>query len=387
VTGAWTTATGLPAGGSYLLGASIGVAGLVFTGITAVVSQLTGTARATYGIVGLLFGVFFVLRAVGDINGSWLSWASPIGWAQAVHPFSDDRWAPLLLCAAATIGLCVLAVALLDHRDLGSGMLPDRPGAATAGRGFGSPLGLALRLQRGALIGWTAGLAMLGLVYGGLAESVETLLADNAAAQEFFPDISSAGLVEGYLATTLSITALLAAAYAVSAVLRARAEEAAGRAEPVLATATSRAAWLGSHVTIALLGSALLLAASGTATALTRVAATGDTAEFGRLFGAALTYVPAVWVVAAAAVALVGLVPRAAVAVAWGGVAYVLIVSMFTRSLDWPGWVDDLSPIGWTPSAPIETWSLAPGLGLAVVGSGLLALGFGGLRRRDLTTG
>lgn len=384
LTGVWATATGLPAGGSFLLGASIGAAGLVFTGITAVVAQATGTARATYGVVGILFGVFFVVRAVGDINGSWLSWASPIGWAQAVHPFSDDRWAPLLLCVGAAAALFVLAVRLLDHRDLGSGMLADRPGRVHAGRALVSPLGLAVRLQRGTLIGWTVSLALLGLVYGGLAESVETLLADNEEAQAFFPDISSAGLVEGYLATTFSINALLAAAYAVSSVLRARAEEAAGRAEPVLATATSRAAWLGSHVAVALLGSALLLVAAGLTTGLVRVAATGDGGEFGRLFGAALAYVPAVWVVAGVVVALFGLLPRAAVGLGWGMVAYVLVVTMFAEALDWPGWVDVLSPIAWTPTAPIESWTLASAAALAVVALALMVTGFGGFRRRDL---
>lgn len=387
VTGLLATATGLPAAGSFMLGASIGAGGLVFTGVTAVVAQVTSTARATYGVVGLLFGVFFVLRAVGDINRSWLIWTSPIGWAQAVHPFSDDRWAPLLLCVAATVALVAVAVALLDHRDLGSGMLADRPGAAHASRALRSPLGLALRLQRGSLIGWTLSLALLGLVYGGLAESVETLLAGNEQAQTFFPDITAAGLVEGYLATTFSINALLAGAYGVSSVLRARAEEAGGRAEPVLATATGRATWLASHVVIALLGSFLLLAASGAATAGMRVVATGDVDEFGRLFAAALTYAPAVWAVAAAAVALDGLAPRAAVTGAWAVVAYVVIVSMFARALDWPGWVDDASPIAWTPSAPIENWTLAPAVGLGAAVIALLTLGFAGFRRRDLTTG
>ena len=57
--------------------------------------------------------------------------------------------------------------------------------------------------------------------------------------------------------------ALLAAAYGVTSALRARAEETSGRAEPVLATATSRSAWLGSHLTVALAGSALVLVAAG----------------------------------------------------------------------------------------------------------------------------
>jgi ABC-2 type transport system permease protein len=379
------TATGLPAVGSFLLGASVGAAGLVFTGLTAVVAQVTGSARTTYGVVGAVLALVFVLRAVGDVQGNGLVWVSPMGWAQATHPFSGDRWWPLLPCLGATVALLGLAGALLDRRDLGAGLVASRPGAAGASRALLSPLGLALRLQRGALAGWAVGLALLGLVYGGLAESVETLFAGNPEARAFLPDAAS--LVDAYLATTLAVTALLAAAYAVSAVLRARAEESAGRAEPVLAAAVSRPAWLGGHATVALLGSAVVLLASGAATAAVRAAATGDGAEFGRLLAASLGYLPAVWVVAGVALAVLGLLPRAAAAVAWAAVAYVAVTTMFAGSFDWPGWVDDLSPIAWTPAVPVEDWSAVPLAVLTAVAAGLVAVGLGAFRRRDLTVG
>ncbi len=383
--GGAAAATGLPVGGSFVLGTSVGAAGLVFTGVTAVVAQVTGSTRATYGGAGLLLGLAFVLRAVGDVQGNGVSWASPIGWAQAAHPFSGDRVAPLLLCLGVAGGLLVLAGALLDRRDLGSGLVPPRPGPAAAPGSLGSPLGLALRLHRGALIGWTAALALLGLVYGALAESVETLFADNPEARAFLPDASS--LVDAYLATTLSINALLAGAYAVSAVLRARAEESAGRAEPVLATATSRTAFLGSHGAVALAGSSLVLLAAGAATAATRAVATGDAGELGRLLGATLAYLPAVWVLAGAAVVLVGVLPRPAAAVAWGVVAYVSVTTMFAGSLDWPGWVDGLSPLAWTPLVPVDGASPARLAALTVVAGVLLAAGLAGFRRRDLALG
>ncbi|NEK59661.1 ABC transporter permease [Geodermatophilus sabuli] len=383
--GAAATATGLPARGSVLLGASVGAAGLVFTGVTAVVAQVTGSTRATYGIVGAVFGVAFVLRAVGDIEGNGLVWTSPIGWAQAVHPYSGDRVAPLVLCLVAGVTLFALAVALLDRRDLGAGLVAPRPGPATAPRGLHSPLGLALRLQRGALAGWAVGLTLLGLVYGALAESVETLFADNPEARAFLPDAAS--LVDAYLATTLAINALLAGAYAVSSVLRARGEEAAGRAEPVLSTATSRTAWLGSHATMALLGSAVLVVLSGAATGAVRAAATGDVGQLPRLTGAALAHLPAVWVLAGVALALSGLLPRAAAAVAWAAVAYVVVTTVFAESLDWPGWVDDLSPLAWTPTVPIETLRIAPLATLAVVAAALVTLALAGFRRRDLLVG
>jgi ABC-2 type transport system permease protein len=303
-----------------------------------------------------------------------------------VHPFSDDRPLPLLLCLVALVALLAAAVQLLDHRDLGAGLLPARPGEPVAGRFLGSPLGLALRLQRGALIGWTVSLALLGALYGGVGDAVETLFADNEQAQVFFPGASSAGLVEAYFATIFAFQALLAAAYGVSAVLRARAEEASGRAEPVLATATSRGAWLGSHVTIALLGSALLIVASGACAALVRALSVGDLGAFGRLFAASLAYVPAVWVVVGVTAALVGALPHAAAELAWGLIAYIVVVTVLADALNLPAWVDDLSPFSWTPLAPIESWTTAAAVGLVAVAVGLLALGFGAFRRRDLST-
>ena len=385
--GAAATASGLPAPGSFVLGASVGACGLVFTGLTAVAAQATGNTRAVYGLVGGSFAVSFVLRAAGDIEGNGLVWLSPVGWAQAAHPFSDDAVAPLLLCLAATAALVAGSFALLDRRDLGSGLVPPRLGRPAAHRGLLSPLGLAVRLHRGALVAWTVGLALLGVVYGALAESVETLIGENEQALAIFGDPDVAELVDAYLGTTFAITALLAAAYSVSAVLRARTEESGDRAEVLLATATSRAAWLGSHAAVALLGSALAMAASGVTTGLVRVVQTGEPAALGRMIGAAVSYVPAVWVVTGVAVALFGLLPRLAATLAWTGVGLLLVITMFAESFEWPAWVRDLSPISWVPKVPLEPWSAAPLAGLAAVAAALLAAGFGGFRRRDLAPG
>jgi ABC-2 type transport system permease protein len=380
-------ATGLPATGSFLLGASVGACGLVFTGVTAVAAQVTQHTRPVYGLVGGLFAVAFVLRAVGDIQGSGVVWTSPIGWAQAVHPFSDDRLLPLVLCLAVTAVLVVAGFGLLDHRDLGAGLTSPRPGRASARGALLSPLGWAVPIHPGAVLAWTTGLALLGLVYGSLAESVETLIAENEQALAIFgnPDVDD--LVDAYLGTTFAVTALLASAYAVSAVLRARSEEAADRAEPLLATATSRGSWLGSHVAVALTGSALAMAASGLVTGLVRAAQTGEGSAVGRMLGAALAYVPAVWVVAGLAVALFGLLPRWATALSWTAVGLLLLVTMFAEPFRWPGWVSDLSPFSWVPTQPLEPWTAGSTTGLLAVATGLLVAGFAGFRRRDLVLG
>ena len=140
-------------------------------------------------------------------------------------------------------------------------------------------------------------------------------------------------------------------------------------------------------MTVALLGSAAMVAASGAGTALVRAASIGDAGAFGRLFAASLAYVPAVCVLAGLAVAALGLLPRAAGGIAWGMVGYVVLITVFAGPLSWPDWVADLSPFAWTPRVPIESWTLPAAAGLAAAAAGLLAVGFGAFRRRDLTTG
>jgi ABC-2 type transport system permease protein len=379
--------SGLPLPGSVLLGAGTASVGLVFTGVSAVCAQVTSLSRGVYGLVGGLLGIAVVVRAIGDVTGSGLSWASPIGWAQATHPWSDDRWWPLLLPLAATALLVVAARRLLDRRDLGAGLVQPRPGAAAASRWLSTPLGLAWRLQRSTLLAWAVGVGVLGFVYGGLGESVETLFADNPDAQVFLSTGSAADLVDSYLAVTLRMTALLVTAYAVSATCRARAEETAGRAEPVLATGVGRVRWLGSHLAVALAGGTALLVLDGLATGTSRTLATGDLADLWRLTGAATSYVPAVWVVTGLTVALIGTVPAASVTAAWVVFGGLLIITLFAEGFHWPTWVSDLSPLTRTPTLPAEAWSATPLLALLVLAAVLLAAGLAAFRRRDLTTG
>jgi len=139
--------TGLPAAGSALLGLGIGCCGLAFTGIAAVAAQLTSAARAARGIAIGALGAAFVLRGVGDSAGaagpSWLSWASPLAWIQLARPFAAERWWVLALPLAVGAAGTGLAFALAARRDQGAGLLPDRPGRATASAVLRGPFGLA----------------------------------------------------------------------------------------------------------------------------------------------------------------------------------------------------------------------------------------------------
>ena len=159
-------ALGLPAAGSVALGASLGACGLMFAGVGAVTAQVTTSARAANGLAGVVLGAAFALRAVGDVQGNALTWLSPIGIAHEMRPFAGERWWPLLLCVLIAGACAALAFALLARRDVGAGLLPDRPGRPAATPHLRTALALAFRLQRGGLLAWSVGMFVVGLVLG-----------------------------------------------------------------------------------------------------------------------------------------------------------------------------------------------------------------------------
>jgi ABC-2 type transport system permease protein len=385
--------TGLPAAGSAALALGIGCCGLAFTGIAAVAAQLTSSARAARGIALGVLGVAYMVRGVGDSAGaagpSWLSWASPLAWIQFARPFAGERWWVLCLpLAVAALGTG-LAFWIAARRDLGAGLLPDRPGPPTASVFLHGPFGLAWRLQRGVLLGWVAGYVVTFAASGAAAKGIGQLLGTSSALEREFTRLGGLGvqaaITNAYLAALMLLGGLVAAAYATSVILRLRTEETGDQAEPVLATATGRVRWALSHIAIAVVGAALLLASAGVAAGLgygLRAGSAGS--QVARMTGAALAQLPSALVLAGVAVFLFGLFPRAAVAGAWTAVGLVVVLALFGQLLQLSHWVMDISPFTHAPRLPGGTTSAVPLLWLCLVALALTAAGLAGLRRRDI---
>ncbi|MBL7490753.1 ABC transporter permease [Frankia sp. AgB1.9] len=390
----------LPVAGAIATGLEWASAGWIFAGVAAVVAQLTTGAGAARGIGGVVLGVSYAARILGDRGGSatpggsggglgWLSWISPIGLVQRVYPYAGtsgaQRWWVFAVVGALVAGLVGVAFVLCARRDLGAGLLPDRLGPAVAGPALGSPVALAWRLHRGLLAGWLTGFGLLGVVFGGVASGVADLVGDNPSLRDVLQRIGGrAGLVDAYLATIMSILGLIAAGYAIQAVLRLRAEEAAGRAEPVLATAVGRLRWAAGHLIFACLGPAVAMLLAGAVTGLVYGAGAGGLArETGRGVVAAATQLPAVAVLAAAALAVFGLWPRLWPA-SWAALIGCLLISLVGSGLNLDHWLLDVSPFTHTTRAAGGAVSPLPLVVLCLLALGFGAAGLLGLRRRDV---
>jgi ABC-2 type transport system permease protein len=383
-------AVGFPVAGSLAYALAVAGCGAAFAGVAAVAAQLASTARGARGLAIAVLAACFLLRAFGDSAGAagphWLGWLSPLGWAEQVRPYAGDRWWLLLALAGLAAVTLWTGWALSAVRDHGAGLLPDRPGRPAASRLLDGPEALAWRLQRGALVGWAVGFAALGLASGASAQGVGSLIGGSERLRHAITRLGGQhALANAYLAAVMSIAGIIAAAYATSALLRLRTEETADLADPVLTTGTGRIRWALSHIGVAVLGTALLLACTGVCAGIGYGARAGGIgAKIVSLLGAGLAQAPAALAVAAVAVLAFGLHPGWTMACGWGALAVAGLLVLFGPALSLGQWVLDISPFTHLPKLPGEPVSAPPLVWLCVAALAMAAIGLAGLRRRDI---
>ncbi|EXF24823.1 ABC transporter permease [Nesterenkonia sp. AN1] len=376
--------------GSLLVAGSGAAIGLLFATVAALAAQLTETSRAASGLTGALLGLAYLIRMVGDmaaVQGTALSWFSPLGWSQQTAPYVEDRWWPLLLCLALAAAAVLGAFGLSTRRDLGAGLLPSRLGRAQARPRLTTPLGVATHTLRGGLRGWGAAVILCGALFGSYAQS----MVDTAASlpEEFRSFFAGETVLLGYLAYMAMFLALFVAAAGVGGIQQLRGEEKHGRAELLLSAPLSRTRWLGAHLTVLLGGLGIMLSFTGLATAAAAVAVLQDdpSAYFNDILWASLHQGPAVLAVVGLTLAAYGWVPRFAGLLGWLLLGYAAVMTNFGPLLDLPTVFSELNVFGHLAQYPVEAVRWSPVLWLSGIGTAGILLGFTGWRRRVINSG
>jgi ABC-2 type transport system permease protein len=378
-------AKGHDVGDGLLFGASVGAVGLVFAAISALAAQLTEYSRAATGIAGAVLGTSWVVRAAGDMvedYGSPLSWLSPLAWSNQTRSFVDGRWWPLLLSVGLAVTATAAAFALSARRDLGAGLVAARPGRPVAAAWLGSPLAMVFRLSRSGLMWWTVALSAYGLVFSAFAGQLTDAEGISADRIEMFGG-SVDTLVDGYLSVLTLLTASLASIMVVLGVQEMRAEEVQGRAEPVLATSTSRRRWFASYLTVLTAGLLALLLAVGLSSGVGVAISEGDGSYIGRVMAAHLAHAPGVLVMLGMAALLFGWAPKA-IGLTWVVLGYGLFNGLFGAIADAPQWLRNLLPTEHTGNPPLDPLDWPALITLLVIAAGLAVGGLSGFARRNL---
>jgi ABC-2 type transport system permease protein len=375
-------ASGVPAARSVLYAASLGALAFVFAGIAALLAQVTLHSRGVYTWGLLVLGVAYVLRGVGDVTNTWITWLSPLGWAEKAAPFGDMRWWTLLVPLAVGGLMAALAVLVAGRRDLGSSLLRGGAGPARATTWLRSPLGLATAIHRPAILGWLAGAVILAGSMGALAQQfIDAVLGNPAMAEAL--GVTGAQPVDGMVALTQLYLAIIATGYAVQAVGSLRGEETAGRLEIRLSGTLPRMRWLAAHGLVIVTGLVVIVLVSSLVLAAGMTWSMGTGVNLGRVLGAGAAYLPAELLVGGLALALFGLRPQAFPA-AWAALAGFTFIAFLGPGLKLPKWLLDLAPTTHVGNPPLGAVEALP---LVVLGAIAALLGVAaavGFRRRGV---
>jgi len=379
------TAFGVSATRAVLYAASLGALAFVFAGLASLLAQVTLHSRGVYVWSLLVLAVAYLLRGVGDVTKTWVTWLSPLGWAEKAAPFGAMRWWTLLIPLALGGLLATIAVVIAGRRDLGSSLVRGGAGSAQASAWLRSPLGLATMIHRPAVFGWLAGALVIAGMMGALSQQFVNAVSGNPAMGEAI-GMSGAQPEAGFLAVTQLYIAIIATGYAVQAVGSLRGEETAGRLEPRLSGTLSRARWLAVHGLVIVTGLVVIVAVSSVVLAVATAWSMGTAVHLGSVVGAGAAYLPAELLVGALALAIFGMRPRAFPA-AWAAFAVVAFIAFLGPGLKLAGWVLDLAPMTHVGNPPLGTVKALPLVILGAIAAVLVVAAAVGFRRRGVPQG
>ena len=392
-------AAGFEANGSWISGLGAAGVGVNMLGVGLLAAQLMPTSRGANSLAVWVLLITFLAAGLGNALGSvnveqlridsgWLAWLSPFGWAEQSRPFADNALWPLLLTWGFGLLLAGVSLLIQASRDLGASLLPERRGRAAAGRSLSGVFGLAWRLNRGAIIGWTIG----GLLTGLLATTLTGVLQDAADQNPTVTAIlqamtAQANLTQAAIIVFFTMLGVLAAAAAVQVITKARQEEAHGTTELLLTSPAGRPRWFASYVFAA---SVAIFATVAGAVAGAALGIAGEPKPDWGLMRDVLIVASGQLVAASVfgAVTLLILVlsPRLTIGLGWTLVMVGMTLGLFGPLFGMPRWLVDLAPISAVATVSGDSVELKSTLGFVVFVAVSVLASFALMRRRELVT-
>lgn len=378
--------TGADATGDWLFGMGLTAVGIMFGAFTLFLAQLASNARGattmSYGLLGLLY----ILRALTDVQNVKYTWWTVFGWVEKVDPYGKNRVSPILYMVSLAVIVLGLTLVISAERDLGAGLLPDRPGRAHASAMLAGPTTLVFRLERTSMIAWFVGLAVYGASMGTLFGTVGDMMKNSPMVAKI---IGPAAAASAGRTATLQFAAMMSVVMAIGAsvpaiatMLRLNSDERKGWLESIHARSVSRWHLFSAYTLVGTVAGLLALFAGTFGMALGSQEAK-HAFDIGRLMRSFWAFAPAVLVVVGVVAVVLGLLPRYQ-QIAWIIPIYALLSIYLGGLLDFPEWTKKLTPFGWINKVPLKTVQWDQAGWLVLLSIVLILVGYALYKRRDL---
>ena len=272
----------------------------------------------------------------------------------------------------------------MRRRDIGGGLIAERPGAPAASATLSGAFGLAWRLQRATLLAWTIGLWLYGPADRQCGGQHRRHVGGSSTISDIVSRLGgSQALEDAFITISFSFLAVAAAAMAISSTLRLHQEESILRAKPFWLVLSAGS--VGPQVISSLPSPGRRwrfwprVWSRDSPTGSPAVTSAGVPA----VVAVAALQLPAIWMLCAITVALFGLVPRFT-PVAWGVLVAFIALYLLGSLAGLPHWLINLQPFTHAQQTPGQPFDATPVLWLLLIDVVLLAVGLLAFRRRDL---
>jgi ABC-2 type transport system permease protein len=288
----------------------------------------------------------------------------------------------LVLPAAATVVMLVLAARIQASRDVGAGLLAARDSAPPNLRLLSSPTALAARSLSGGLLAWVAAIAAFALILGVVSDSVAAGISESLQAQ-LRKLGTNAGTASGFLGLVFSFFVLAISLFACFELGAVRDEESEQRLETLLAQPVGRGRWLALRLALVAAGAALL-ALVAAAFAWAGAESQGAGVSVSSMLEAGVNCLPVALLFLGAGALAFALVPRAARTIAYALVGVAFLWALIGGLLQAPAWLLALSPFHDARLVPAEPFATTAAAIMAAAGLVAAAAAVWAFRRRDL---
>ena len=234
-------------GASLFFATSVVAAAAMFMAIGVLVGQLAATRHDANVIGACVLAASYLVRMAADSDTglAWLRWGSPLGWIEELRPLTGSKPLAFVPVVALIAVLVTVAVRVANQRDLGASAFASRDTPRPRTLLLGGQAGLTLRLTRPAVVAWLCALAVIGLVFGLVAQAAGNALRGSPSLERVIARLggSNAGAT-AYLGFVFLVAAGLVAIAVAGQIAAIRNEEAAGHLENLLVRPVARWRWL-----------------------------------------------------------------------------------------------------------------------------------------------
>ena len=379
--------TGISIASSAFFALSLVICIAVFASLGALTSQLFATRFQALRAGAVLFGIFFLIRGLAaSVNGlNWLANISPLGWIENARPFTGSNW-PWLVPAIVFICITtVLAWWFAGRRDIGASIIKDSDNAVPKIALLNSLTLFNIRLMRGVVLGWLAGIAFTAVIFGTVAKSAGDAFNSSNAVQNIIGRLTQSSNfgVETYFGFTFLIFILMLLLMVAGMIATMREEEAEGYADNILVRPIGRFSLIGSKALLFIIATftfSLVTASSGW---LGGVSQHADI-SLGKLLLAGFNMIAAGVLFIGIGLFVYGFWPRLTATVLYTFVGWAFIVEMLGSVLNLNHYILDTSILHHLPLVPAVAMKWPIVIAYILIGFVVGVVGIVGFVKRDI---